>query len=205
MGLEVDTRPRVPFTREHIANKQLVIQLLQYEDSIIHSQYGQDMYKNKCNFPGTSLNIEKARQRIVLNHFAYNTSDESLENYRSIFKHYYHSSTDYDKDVLQSVTYMRENKCVYYTGTQLKIGDTATECKDIYRFHKETGDVTSTTLFHELKRKKFDIELVTTMFAMILFSIWSFRTVLLLILLYWIFIRSRSRQRKYILCAFSMS
>ena len=49
--------------------------------------------------------------------------DLSLDNYRSIFKNYYNSPNDYDKEVLDSVHYMRNNRCVYYKQPIIKIGD----------------------------------------------------------------------------------
>ena len=42
---------------------------------------------------------------------------------RKIFLKYYKSPTEYDEEVLQSVTYMRENKSVYYTKPDYNIGD----------------------------------------------------------------------------------
>jgi hypothetical protein len=61
--------------------------------------------------------------RITLNAFGFKTNDEDIQNYRKIFKNYYNSPTDYDKEVIESVTYMRENKCIYYTGKNYDVGE----------------------------------------------------------------------------------
>ena len=67
-------------------------------------------------------------QRAILASFGFTTEDSSVEAYRSIFRNYYVSPTDYDRDVLQSVTYMRENLCLYYTTPELKISEPAQNC-----------------------------------------------------------------------------
>lgn len=128
---------RNPFTIDDVKNKNLVIQMLNYEELITKSDTGQSLYKNKLNLPLVSLNVEKALNRLTLIHFNFDTSDESVELYRSIFKNYYRSATDYDKDVLGAVHYMRENKCVYYTKPIINIGDTIPNC-DLYELDGKT-------------------------------------------------------------------
>jgi hypothetical protein len=71
----------------------------------------------------TSTNGSKAIQQMTLIKFGFNTTDNDLANYRTFFHHYYNSSTDYDKDVMKSVYYMRENRCLYYTTSQINTGD----------------------------------------------------------------------------------
>ena len=61
---------------------------------------------------------------MTLNAFGFKTHDDDIQNYRKIFKFYYNSPTDYDKEVIESVTYMRENKCIYYTAKNYDIDDT---------------------------------------------------------------------------------
>ena len=56
-----------------------------------------------------SLDVEKMINRIVLNYFGFDTSNESVENYRTIFRTYFKSPNDYDVEVINSVHYMREN------------------------------------------------------------------------------------------------
>lgn len=71
---------------------------------------------------GASLEPEYKIHRLVLRHFGFHTTDDDVEVYRTIFAHYYRSPTDYDKQVMQSVTYFRENKQVFYTTPQPSVG-----------------------------------------------------------------------------------
>ncbi len=137
-----------PFTEEDLLNRELVIKMLKYEDTLINDEnFGQKIYKSEFNGKGTSLDPQFIIQRAVLSEFDFDTSDKSLLTYREIFRTYYKSPSDYDKEVLDSVTYMRENKCVYYTSPVIKIGDkipdvnlyqidgktTVSLCKDILK------------------------------------------------------------------------
>lgn len=112
-----------PFTLKDVENRDLVIEMLKYEDSFAKSSKGQTIYKTKYLFPNTTLNALYTIHRHVLNYFGFDTSDNSVSNYRTIFSYYYNSPTDYDKEVLSSVFYMRANKLVYYTKPKPKIGD----------------------------------------------------------------------------------
>jgi hypothetical protein len=145
----------IPFTMDHVKNKELVIKMLNYEEEFTKSDEGQIMYHNPLNRPLVSLTIEKAIQRIVLTKFGFDTSDESLANYRKIFKNYYESSDNYDKDVLNATHYMRENKCVYYKQPLIKISQTIPDC----RLYKLDG-ITETTLYNEINKKKYDYTLI---------------------------------------------
>lgn len=117
-----------PFTIDNVRDKQLVIEMLNYEELLTKSDQGQSLYKNVLNNPLISLTIEKTLNRMTLAHFNFNTDDISVETYRTIFRTYYRSPTDYDKDVLDAVHYMRENKCVYYKNSDLNIGDKIPDC-----------------------------------------------------------------------------
>jgi len=117
------------FGLDQVQNKELIIQMLKYEEEFTKSEDGQKMYKNPYNEPYVSLNVEKAINRIVLSKFGYDTSDTSVENYRTIFRTYYNSPTNYDADVLNSVHYMRENKIVYYKNEPLKLGSVVPNCR----------------------------------------------------------------------------
>ena len=139
----------VPFTIEHIKNKDLVINMLNYEEQFTKSDAGQTMYHNPLNRPLVSLTIEKAIQRIVLIKFGFDTSDDSLANYRTIFKNYYESPEKYDKDVLNATHYMREKKCVYYIQPPLEIGQMIPDCK-LY----ELDGKTETTLYNIINKKQ---------------------------------------------------
>jgi len=111
-----------PFTQETIKNKELILQLLKYEDDYYLSNEGQKLLIDRGNNI-TSLAGSKTIQMMTLNHFGFESDESSLANYRTIFHNYYKSSTDYDKDVLQSVFYMRENRCLYYTTKEIPVGD----------------------------------------------------------------------------------
>ncbi len=127
MGKQTTTTLK-PFTFNDVNNKELVIQMLKYEEDITKGNHGQSLYCNTLNCPLITLNIEKALNRLTLTYFNFDTSDDSVENYRTIFKTYYRSPDDYDEDVLNSVHYMRENKCVYYKNKPLEIGDKIPDC-----------------------------------------------------------------------------
>lgn len=110
------------FTRESVLNKDLVIQMLRHEEQITKSSFGQNMYRNSFNKPFVSLTVEKALNRQTLSDFGFDTSDESVEMYRTIFKQYFKTPHEYDKEVIGSVHYMRENKCVFYNREPMKFG-----------------------------------------------------------------------------------
>ena len=139
------------FGKQDVQNRDLVIKMLKYEEELTKSDYGQSLYKNTLNKPLISLTIEKAINRLVLQHFNYEPSDESVDNYRTIFKTYYKSPFEYDKEVLDSVHYMRENKCVYYKTLPLKIGDTVPDCKlhntTLYELIDKSKDYTMVAAF----------------------------------------------------------
>lgn len=137
MGLTTDSLEfytRVPFTKEHVTDRKLIIKMLRFEDSIFKGEFGQAVYKNEYN---NKLEPQFVIQRRVLTDHGFDTSDHSLENYRSIFKHYYRSPTDYDKEVINSVVYMRENRCIYYTEPIIDIGDRLPNC-DLYELDGTT-------------------------------------------------------------------
>ena len=114
-----------PFTKDDLSDRDLVISMLKKEDTIINDEdVGQAIYRNKYNESLYTLEPQLIIQRIVLKHFGFNTSDENVQMYREIFRTYYKSPTDYDKEVLNSVTYMRSNRCVYYTSPKINVGDT---------------------------------------------------------------------------------
>jgi len=124
-----DTKKLKKFTKGDVINRNLVIDMLKYEDNLAKSETGQQFYKNFLNKPHNSLIVEKLLNRMVLDHFGFDTSDESLENYRSIFLTYYQSPNNYDKEVIDSVYYMRDNKCIYCEAPILSVGDKIPNCK----------------------------------------------------------------------------
>ena len=134
-----------PLTINDINNRKLVLNMLQAEDSLIHGE-AQDMYKRAHYLGGHSLTVEHAVQRMILDKFGFETNHSDLENYRSIFKTYYHDSTDYDRDVLNSVTYMRENRCLYYQNPVLHIGQNVSDQLSRCHVHSIVGDSAGTLL-----------------------------------------------------------
>jgi hypothetical protein len=112
------------FTINHVLNRELVIKMLKFEDQIIHGDVGKSIYDDDSFEHFSSLEAMYTIHRYVLNQFNFKTTDKDVANYRKIFATYYKSPTDYDKEVLNCVTYMRENKCVYYAGRDFRIGDT---------------------------------------------------------------------------------
>ncbi len=145
-----DQITEIPFTEDILKDKDLIIKLLSYEDSIILGEEGERIYANPDNCPRVSLFPEHTIHRKTLSHFGFDTSDESVQNYRKIFGYYYRSALDYDKDVLSSVVYMRENKCVYYTQPIINVGDIMPDCS-LY----ELDGKSKTTIKDELGEFKY--------------------------------------------------
>jgi hypothetical protein len=128
MGKKENTDSK-PFLEDDITNKSLIIDMLKYEDTIYLGPIGKEIYGDSLYKPRISLTPEFTIHRIVLDKFGFDTSDESVQNYRKIFGHYYKSGTDYDNEVLSSVAYMRENKCLYYTRPIISKSDIIPDCK----------------------------------------------------------------------------
>lgn len=139
----VDLDRTSEFTVDHVLQKPLVIDMLQYEDRMIHGDLAKAMYADPGNNPRVSMTIEYALNRLTLSHFGFDTSDRSVENYRSICKTYWKSPNEYDTDVLQSVTYMRENKLLYYQHPTIELGDCVHDQLRSCRVHKLTGSQTN--------------------------------------------------------------
>lgn len=151
MGLG-ETAEQKKFTELDLLNKDLIIKMLQYEDTLIHGEVGKKIYTDDLMLPRRSLTPEWTIHRLVLAKFGFSTDDEDVLNYRKIFLTYYNSPTDYDKDVLKSVTYMRENKCVYYTAPDINIGDSYPDC-EVYKLDGKT----KTTILKELGKFKYAV------------------------------------------------
>ena len=121
-------QPTKKFTLDDVKNKQLVIKMLSSEHEYGTSDVVKNMYENKIVYPIHDLTITYAVHRHILNKFGFDTSDESVQNYRKIFKHYYNSPYDYDKDVISSVYYMKYNKCIFYKEPVINVGDSIINC-----------------------------------------------------------------------------
>ena len=142
-----DEQKIIPFTNEHIKNRNLIIEMLKYEDSLMLSNVVIDYYKNPLTDSRNTLNAFYSTHRLVLDKFGFDTTDDSVNMYRQIFSHYYNSPHDYDKDVINSVVYMRENKCIYYTSPIINVGDMLPNCNvlklngiDKISIHEAIGD-----------------------------------------------------------------
>lgn len=110
------------FTSSDVANKELVLRMLQFEDSIIKGPIGRRIYEKTTNRHTTSQ-PEKEINMLVLSNFGFDTSKLSVQIYRTIFKHYYRSPIDYDADIMNAVVYFRENRRNFYTSPKLRVGD----------------------------------------------------------------------------------
>jgi hypothetical protein len=102
--------------------------MLTHEDSILHSDKGQCVYKNPVNRALYSLEPQFVINRLTLSHFGFDTSKESVETYRSIFRNYYIDPTHYDQEVLSCSTYMRENRLMFYQTPHLEVGGIVPDC-----------------------------------------------------------------------------
>jgi len=103
----------VPFTENDILNHENILKMLKYEDELYMSDIGQDIMRDIGKNNIFSLDGGKTIQRMTLQHFGYSSTPNDLAKYRTIFHHYYNGPTTYDKDILQSVFYMRENRLLY--------------------------------------------------------------------------------------------
>ena len=140
-----------PFTTDGIQDRDLVIQMLKYEDSLIHGSLAAELYTTDFYRPRVSLDTEHTLNRATLKQFGFDASDDRVANYRKIFSHYYRSPTDYDKQVMNSVTYMRENKLLYYTKPIINIGDIIPDCEELYCVDGDSqAGVSKTTLYKTL-------------------------------------------------------
>lgn len=144
----------LPFDTFTIENKELILKMLKYEDELFLSDQGQQ-FLNEYGNNITSLDGSKSLQRLTLNKFGFKSEDSDLKNYRSIFNHYYNSPTDYNKDILNSVYYMRENRCLYYDTKPIKKNDIIPNV-NIYNLDGKT----KLDLYSIMRDKNFDKTLV---------------------------------------------
>lgn len=153
--LKHDLTKAIAFTEDVIDDRDLIIKMLKYEDSIILSYDYTESHPPELAGTAASFEVIYSIHRKVLSHFGFDTSDQSVENYRKIFSHYYQSATNYDAEVLNSVAYMRENRCVYYTKPILNVGDTIPDC-DLY----DLDGLSKTTIKNTLQNGTFDYAFV---------------------------------------------
>lgn len=112
-----------PFTPADVADRALVIAMLEHEERLATGPEGQDRYRNPMNDPDRTLTVEKGFHRDTLAAFGYATDDGSVATYRTIFRTYFRGPDDYDAGVIGASYYMRNNRCVFYTEPELAVGE----------------------------------------------------------------------------------
>lgn len=116
-----------PFDADRVEDRDLVLRMLAAEDALLLSRKAADMYTASSYFPQRSFTVERAVQRMVLRQFGFATDPDSVSNYRAIFSRYYTSPSDYDREVMGSVVYMRENRLLYYAAPPVGMGQCVAE------------------------------------------------------------------------------
>lgn len=111
----------ISFDETHIRDRDLILRMLKYEDKLFLSNQGQK-FLQEYGENTTSLEGSKSIQRMTLNNFGFESTEHDLKKYRTIFHYYYVNSLNYDADILNSVYYMRENKCLYYKSKPIELG-----------------------------------------------------------------------------------
>lgn len=111
------------FNSTHLYNRELVLKMLNHEDKLIHDDKTLAMYDDPFYESQDGLFIIKTIQRITLSDFGFINDDDDLEIYRNIFRTYYRSPTDYDSEIINAVTYFRENKTIFYQAPEINIGE----------------------------------------------------------------------------------
>lgn len=127
MGISIENPNKKDFDATHVADRDLVLRMLRTEEEILQGEEARLMYADETYAPRRSLTIEHSIQRKVLRQFGFRPSDASLAAYRTIFRTYYDGPTSYDAEILASVTYMRENKLLYYTAPDVHVGQIVSE------------------------------------------------------------------------------
>lgn len=136
-----------PFLQEHIQDKSLILEMLKYENSLILGETGKEIFNNESYILFSDLETTYIFHRLTLNHFMFNSNDSDVENYRKIFGYYYKSPTDYDGDIMSSVVYMRENRCIYYKEPRLEKEDYIPNI-ELYKLDGET----KTNLYDQINK-----------------------------------------------------
>lgn len=119
----------LPFTNDNVLDRDLVIRMLQHEEIIATSDWGQNHYRDPFSRVSISLDNEYAFNRKTLSDYGFNTSNENVANYRTIFRTYFKDPDNYDKEVINASYYMRNNRCIFYRSIPLKGGDLLPNCR----------------------------------------------------------------------------
>ncbi len=136
-----------PFLEEYIQNKELILKMLKYEDSLILGDIGKQIFENDTYELFSNLETTYIFHRLTLNEFQFSSDDIDVINYRKIFSYYYKSPTEYDNDIINSVAYMRENKCIYYKEPELEKNNSIPDI-ELYKL----DGITKTTLYKEINK-----------------------------------------------------
>lgn len=106
------------FNASHIEDRDLVLRLLRYEDALFLSPAGQAVFANPAMSNIFSLEAGKTIQRATLCAHGFSATDASVAAYRTIFRRW-----SEDPEILRAVFYLRENRCLYYTSPEIRMGD----------------------------------------------------------------------------------
>jgi hypothetical protein len=117
--------PRRHFTSEDVKNKDLVLRMLHFEDSVICGPVGAAIFADRSIPHLKSLETYYIFHRITLAEHGFSTEVSDVATYRTIFSKYYQEPQHYDKEVINAVCYMRENKCIFYDAPLIALGDLA--------------------------------------------------------------------------------
>lgn len=146
MIIDRDISPAIQFTDTQLHDRDLVIRMLTWESELMCSPEGQARYKLAGSGQFTSLDNEYAFNRMVLRNFGFATDDSSVANYRRIFRTYFRGPDEYDKEVIGSSHYMRNNRCVFYKAPKIRCGYTIPDVPLL------TPDSQNTTLYEAINR-----------------------------------------------------
>jgi hypothetical protein len=153
MGIEHGPIDLPAFTAEHVRDRGLVLRMLRHEDALIHGPVAHAMNSAESMEPRTSLLVVKTLQRMVLTRFGFANDDGSLHAYRGIFRAYFNDVGDYDAEVVSAVTYMRENRCIFYARPELPVGSCAAEAARSSLVHPVAPEAAPETLDAVLARR----------------------------------------------------
>jgi hypothetical protein len=140
MGIVGNPAQARPFTHADVLDRSMVIAMLRHEDTLFLGPKGQALFTDGTFEHLTDLEGYYTFHRVTLSAFGFQTTERDVRMYRTIFSNYYRGPSDFDAEVLSSVCYMRENKCVYYNDPPVNIGDDAPDARLV------TLDGTPTTL-----------------------------------------------------------
>ena len=147
------TKDLIPFTLQHVKNKTLIIQMLSWEEEFQRQKGNKNYTDQKYKHLKNGLELILIMHRKTLMQFGFNTSDESVANYREIFRTYFHSPNDYDKDVINASFYMRYNRCVFYQNKPLKKGEVIPDATLLQLTNNNTKNVQLYDIIRKLNGK----------------------------------------------------